>query len=183
MVTIGFKSQRVRALRRGLVVFCSVLLLSSCGVTQSVGNGTAAMAEAVFYKKVKVLHLDLSARKTANTDALGVPLSTMVRVYQLRDMKAFAAAEYGALLSTDSHVLDADLLVQNDIYLRPGESYSLSVPLNKETQFVAVTAMFRDPDLTRDSWRVVLAKSELDPDLPRSLTLLNQQLLLRDLKE
>ena len=55
MVTIGFKSQRVRALGRGLVVFCSVLLLSACGVTQSVGNGTAAMAEAVFYKKVKVL--------------------------------------------------------------------------------------------------------------------------------
>lgn len=182
MVTIGFKPQLVRALGRVLVVFC-IVLLSACGVTQSVGNGTAAMAEAVFYKKIKVLHLDLSARKTANTDALGVPLSTMVRVYQLRDIKAFAAAEYGVLLSTDSHVLDADLLVQNDIYLRPGESYSLSVPLQKETQYVAVTAMFLEPDLTGNSWRVVLAKSELEPDLPRSLTLVNQQLLLRDLKE
>lgn len=182
MVTIGFNFWQARRLGQVLVVFCSALL-SACGITQSVSDGTAAMAEAVFYKKVKVLHLDLSAREAANTDATGTSLSTMVRVYQLRDKKAFTAADYVTLLATDSHVLDADLLMQNDIYMRPGESYSLSVPLEKEAQFIAVTAMFLDPDLTRDSWRVVLAKSELDPDLPRSLTLLNQQLLLRDLKE
>ena len=37
--------------------------LAGCGVTQSVTDGTKSAFNAVFYKKIKVLHLDFTARE------------------------------------------------------------------------------------------------------------------------
>jgi type VI secretion system protein VasD len=38
-------------------------------VTQSVTDGTKSAFNAVFYKKIKVLHLDFTAREALNTDS------------------------------------------------------------------------------------------------------------------
>lgn len=43
--------------------------LAGCGVTQSVTDGTKSAFNAVFYKKIKVLHLDFTAREALNTDS------------------------------------------------------------------------------------------------------------------
>ena len=47
----------------------SVLVLAGCGLTQSVADGTASVTKSIFYKQIKTLHLDFSAREALNTDA------------------------------------------------------------------------------------------------------------------
>jgi len=91
------------------------LPLGGCGLAQTVADGTASTAKAIFYKQVNTLHLDFSARTALNTDAtdmraLSVP--TLVRVYQLRDSKAVELATYEGLLGDDERLARACVIGQ-----------------------------------------------------------------------
>lgn len=71
--------------------------LTGCGVTQGIADGTKSAFNAVFYKKIKVLHLDFTAREALNTDtresnSLSEPV--VVRIYQLKDRKTFDKTVY-----------------------------------------------------------------------------------------
>lgn len=123
--------------------------------------------------------MDLSAREGANKNAQGIALSTVVRIYQLKDRKAFDSANYQSLFMQDSTVVKTDLLAQKDVRIRPGESVTVDIPLEKEAQYVAVAGMFISPEQSEDSWRVVLRREDLDPDKARVLELNNQTLALR----
>ena len=158
--------------------------LGGCGVTQTVTDASTSTARAIFYKQVTTLHVDFSGRAAINTDAtdmnaLSVP--TLVRVYQLRDGKAVEKASYANLLSHDDRVLSADLLDKRAVVVKPGEGAQLSVPLDKDTRFVSVVALFRHPDNQMNTWRVTLAREELDPDLARVIELGDNRLTLRPL--
>lgn len=65
------------------------------------------------------------------------------------------------------------------VLIRPGESVTVDIPLEKEAQYVAVAGMFISPEQSEDSWRVVLHREDLDPDKARVLELNNQTLALR----
>jgi len=161
-------------------------LLGGCGLVQSVTDATTSTTEAIFYKQVKILHLDLSARTAMNTDstdmrALSVP--TLVRIYQLRDSKSLHKATYDQILSDSDKALGADLLGEHSQVVKPGEGVQLNVPLNKDTQFVAVAALFREPDNSANSWRLMLTRDELDPDQPRVIELGDNRLTLRALSK
>jgi hypothetical protein len=65
------------------------LILAGCGLTQKVTDGTVAVTKSIFYKQIKTLHLDIRAREAVNSNAGGVALSTVVRIYQLKDRKTF----------------------------------------------------------------------------------------------
>jgi type VI secretion system protein VasD len=160
------------------------MLLSGCGLTQTVTDGTASTAKAIFYKQIKTLHLDLSARTATNTDeldmrALSVP--TLVRIYQLRDSKLMDKATYDSLLSDDSNALGASLLDMRTAVIKPGEGAQLSVPMDKDTQLVAVVALLREPDNQSNTWRLTLTRDELDPDRARVIELGDNRLTLRPL--
>ncbi len=71
-----------------------------------------------------------------------------------------------------------DLLAQKDVWVRPGESVTVDIPLEKETQYVAVAGMFIAPDRSEDSWRVVLRREDLDSDKARVIELNSQALVL-----
>jgi type VI secretion system protein VasD len=158
--------------------------LSGCGVVQNVSDSTASATRSVFYKQVKTLHLDLDGRVALNThstdmNALSVP--TVVRVYQLREGSSMTRATYNELLSDADHVLGADLLTQHSVVVKPGEGVQLSVPLVNDAVAVAVVALFREPDLESDSWRLVLGREDLDPDKARVVELGDNRLTLRPL--
>ena len=153
-------------------------LITGCGLTQKVSEGTVSLTKSIFYKEIKMLHLDLCAREAANKNAQGIALSTVVRIYQLNDRKAFDSANYQSLFAQDSTVVKADLLAQKDVWVRPGESVTIDIPLEKETQYVAVAGMFISPDQSEDSWRVVLRREDLDPDKARVIELNSQALVL-----
>lgn len=73
------------------------LILAGCGLTQKVTDGTVAVTKSIFYKQIKTLHLDIRAREAVNSNAGGVALSTVVRIYQLKDRKTFDTTDYPSL--------------------------------------------------------------------------------------
>ena len=160
------------------VITGMVSLVTGCGLTQKVSEGTVSLTKSIFYKEIKTLHLDLSAREAANKNAQGIALSTVVRIYQLKDRKAFDSANYQSLFAQDSTVAKADLLAQRDVRVRPGESVTVDIPLEMEAQYVGVAGMFISPDQSEDSWRVVLGREDLDSDKARVIELNSQALVL-----
>ncbi|QIC16671.1 type VI secretion system lipoprotein TssJ [Providencia vermicola] len=165
------------------LLLIATINLTACGLTQMVSDGTRSAANAIFYKQVKVVHLDFVAREALNTDDTGTSLSTIIRVYQLKNFESFAESDYATLFAKDSQVLKSSLVTQKDLRIRPGESISLDMPLEKEAEFVAVAAMFHHPDLVTDNWRVIIPKKRLLPDEPRLLTLLDNTITLKPLGE
>ncbi|MFP3518671.1 type VI secretion system lipoprotein TssJ [Pseudomonas sp. SIMBA_077] len=169
-----------------LMLAALVSLLGGCGLTQTVADATTSAAKAIFYKQVKILHLDFTSRAALNTDttdmnAMSVP--TLVRVYQLRDAKALEKASYDSVLSDDERLLSADLLDTHTVVVKPEEGAQLNVPLNKDAQFVAVVALFREPDTQGKTWRLLLTRNDLEPDQARVIELGDNQLTLLPLAE
>jgi type VI secretion system protein VasD len=48
--------------RHAVSVLAAATLLSGCGLTQRVTDGTKEVASAIFYKQIKTLHLDFVSR-------------------------------------------------------------------------------------------------------------------------
>ena len=159
------------------------LMLAGCGLTQSVSDGTKSVTRAIFYKQVKTLHLDIRAREAVNSNARGAALSTIVRVYQLKDRKTFDTTDYPSLFAHDSQAVKADLLAEKDIRLQPGGAVMVNMPMEEEAQYVAVAGMFMSPDQVNNTWRVVLSRDDLDPDKARVIEAGNNRLTLIPLKE
>lgn len=162
------------------------LSLTGCGVTQGVADGTKSAYTALFYKKIKVLHLDFTAREALNTDSresnsLSEPV--VVRVYQLKDRKEFDKTVYQQLLQDGDTLLKADLLATRDMLVKPGGDANLDMPMEEGAQFVAVVGLFRQPDMVNNTWKQVLKREELDPDNPRILEAGNNYLTLQPLKD
>ena len=159
-----------------------VAVLSGCGLAQKVADGTASTAQAIFYKQVKTLHLDLNGRSAINTDVKemsGLSVPVLVRVYQLKGSKALQNATYDDLVDQAERVLRDDLLDERVVVVKPGEAAQLSTPLLGEAKYVAVVALFRSPDVTENTWRVVLPRDDLEPDQARVLELGDNRLTLR----
>ncbi|WP_265498088.1 type VI secretion system lipoprotein TssJ [Providencia rustigianii] len=163
------------------LILIATLSLAGCGLTQMVSDGTRNATNAIFYKQVKVAHLDFVAREALNTDDTGASLSTIVRVYQLKDTESFNESDYAYLFANDSQVLKSSLVAQKDLRIRPGESISLDMPLEEGAEYVAIAVMFHHPDLITDDWRVVIPKKRLLPDDPRLLTLADNTMTLKPL--
>ncbi|MFD3232157.1 MULTISPECIES: type VI secretion system lipoprotein TssJ [Rahnella] len=166
-----------------LLMLAMVTTLSGCGLTQKVSDGTVAVTKSIFYKQVKTLHLDITARDAINNNASGAPLSTVVRIYQLKDRKVFDDTDYPSLFTEDSQAIKADLLEQKDIRVLPGAAVTIDVPMNEKAQFVAVAGMFLSPDITNNTWRIVLSRNDLDPEKARQIELNNQGMKLLPLKD
>ncbi len=159
-----------------LFIVAASLLLSGCGAWQAVSDTTVNVTKAVFSKQVKVVHIDFNAHKALNLDDQQRPLTVVVRVYQLRDRKAFDAASYEMLLQQDRVVLAQDLLDMQGAVVRPDGAVSLSQPMREDTRFIAVVAFFRDVPVDAD-WRRVVARDSLSADQPLRYELLGNQLI------
>ena len=146
-------------------------LLAGCGLTQTVTDGTVSITKSIFYKKIKTLHLDFTPRTAINADGAQTPLATMVRVYQLKDSKEVDAADYQTLLRKADTVLKDDVLASKALLVMPNGSVTLNMPMDEETQFVAVVGLFNRPDMQENRWRLVLTRDDLDPDKPRTIEL------------
>lgn len=160
--------------------------LTGCGVTQGITDGTKSAFNAVFYKKIKVLHLDFTAREALNTDSresnsLSEPV--VIRVWQLKDRKTFDKTVYQQLLRDGDTILKADLLATRDVVVKPGGDANLDMPMEEDAQFVAVAGLFRHPDRVNNTWKLVMGREDLDPDKPRILEAGNNHLTLQPLKD
>lgn len=152
------------------------LLLSACGAWQTVSDSTASAYHAVFFKQVKVLNVDLTARASINPDEAMRSTSVAVRVYQLKDRKLFDKASYEDLLKSDKTVLAQDLQASVATVVNPGASASLSQPMQPDTEYVGIAAFYRDPD-SNGTWRRVVPKKKLSADAPLKLELVDRELI------
>lgn len=158
-----------------------VFSLVGCGVTQSITDGSKSAFNSVFYKKIKVLHLDFTAREALNTDerennALSEPV--VVRVYQLKDTKTFNRSVYQQLLNDGEAVLGADMLSTRDVVVKPGGDALLDMPMEDDAKYVAVVGLFRQPDVVKNTWKLMVNREELDPDKARVIEAGNNHLAL-----
>jgi type VI secretion system protein VasD len=164
------------SIRLTATLFASSLLLSACGAWQAVSDTSSSAYHAVFFKQVKVLDVDLTARASINPDEANRPCSVSVRVYQLKDRKLFDAASYDDLLKNDKTVLAQDLQANIATVVNPGASASLSQPMQPDTEYVAIVAFYRDPD-SGGAWRRVIAKKKLSADAPLKIELVGRELV------
>lgn len=162
------------------------LSLTGCGLTQSVSDGTKSAFTAVFYKKIKVLHLDFTAREALNSDereSNSLSQSLVVRVYQLKDRKTFDKTVYQQLLKEGETVLAADLLSTRDVVIKPGGDVQLDMPMEEATKYVAVVGLFRHPDQVKNRWKLTIEREALDPDKARVIEAGNNALSLIAVKD
>lgn len=165
-----------RLTRAALAALASSLLLSACGAWQTVSDGASSAYHAVFYKRVKTLNVDLTARASLNPDETNRSTSVAVRVYQLKDRKLFDATSYDDLLKNDRTVMAQDLQTSIATVVNPGASASLSQPMQPDTQYIAIVAFYRDPGAD-GAWRRVIAKKDLSADVPLKLDLVDHELV------
>jgi type VI secretion system protein VasD len=162
--------------RLTVAALASSVLLCACGTWQAVSDGTSSAYHSVFFKQVKVLNVDLSARAGLNPDDAGRSTSLAVRVYQLKDRKLFDGVSYDDLLKNDRTVLAQDLQASMAAVVNPGASVSLSQPMQADTKYVAIVAFYRNPG-NGDGWKYVIVKKKLSADAPLKLTVMDQELV------
>ncbi|QIX97575.1 type VI secretion system lipoprotein TssJ [Cedecea sp. FDAARGOS_727] len=160
--------------------------LSGCGLGQSVADGTKSAFSSVFYKQIKVLHLDFTAREALNTDPTEIRSFSepmVVRIYQLKDRQVFDKALYQQLLAEGDSLLDGDQLASRSLVIKPGEDATLDMPMEAEAKFVAVVGFFRHPDMEKNNWKLVMSREALDPDKARVIEAGSHGLKLLPLKD
>ena len=159
-----------------MTLLAASVLLSACGAWQTVSDSTSNAYHAVFYKQIKTLNVDLTARASINPDDAMRSTSVAVRVYQLKDRKLFDKASYDDLLKNDKTVLAEDLQTSIATIVNPGASASVSQPMQPDTEYVAIVAFYRDPG-ANEAWRRVVPKKQLSADAPLKLELVGRELV------
>ena len=152
------KPSFLTTLRAGTTLTLMALLLTGCGAWQATKDTSTDVARAIFIAKVKQMNLVIEGRAELNRDERGASLPVAMRVYQLKDAKAFEKATYTQLLSDAGHVLKADALRRADVVLGPNATITLSSPMADGAQYVGVVAFFRNP--VNAQWQLVIPKSQ-----------------------
>lgn len=98
-----------------------------------------------------------AADPVINRDETGNPLSVVVRIYQLRDRKAFSALNFDGLTSgrSDTELFGNELIERSEVIVVPGQQVLAATNLTPETRYIGLVGMFRQPDI--DSWRYLIA--------------------------
>lgn len=97
------------------------------------------------------IHLALEASNSLNADDSGSALPVVVRIYQLKGKDRIERADFVSLWKADREVLGDDILELKEMTIFPGSKVALEVEPLKDSQYLAVVALFRRPDET--AWR------------------------------
>ncbi len=114
-----------------VMVLFSALLLTACSA------------------RVKV---SVVATPNASLDSEGKPLSVVVRIYQLKDVRIFASSSFHDLWKNDLRILGHDLLSREEIQVIPNSTRKLQIKKQANVKYVGVVALFRNPKSGK--WRI-----------------------------
>ena len=119
----------------------------------------------------------LQAGASVNPDARGRPSPVVVKLFELKSVGAFEAADFFSLFDKDREALGADVLRKEELTLRPGERVALDRTLDPEARYLGVVAGYRALDRSR--WR---ASAPISPHRvnPLVVTLDADGITLRD---
>ena len=109
------------------------------------------------------VELRLEAGPRINLDSRGEPLSVVVRTYQLKDLAEFSklTVEKASSDRPASELVGQDLVSSAEYTVVPGTTSIKTESLKADAQYLAVVALFRQPD--PQFWRVALAAKSLRP--------------------
>ena len=164
----------LRTTLRAIACLPLLAVLTACGAWQSVKDTTADATRAVFIAKVKQMNLVIASRSALNQDERGVSLPVVLRIYQLKDSKAFETATYAQLLAGTGDALKADVLARAEVTLGPAATVRLSEPMPDDAQYVGVVAFFRDQ--ANAEWQLVIPKAQWKKTDPVKLTVADNRL-------
>ncbi|MFM0198539.1 type VI secretion system lipoprotein TssJ [Paraburkholderia fungorum] len=97
------------------------------------------------------LDLSIKAAKDVNPDDKGRAAPIVVRVYELKNDAAFAAADFFSLQDRDKTLLADDVNAREEFLLRPGDTKSVRRKSNPSTLAIGILAAYRD--LPNAVWR------------------------------
>jgi type VI secretion system protein VasD len=102
---------------------------------------------------VSPVQITIEASADVNPDSRKRASPITVRVYGLKASSPFEAADFFSLFEKDQATLGADMVVREEMLLRPGESKVLTLTLSPEVKSIAYFAAYRDLDQAK--WRGV----------------------------
>lgn len=105
-----------------------------------------------------VAQVSLKAEASLNPDYAGRASPLKVRLYELKSVSAFNAADFFSLYERDKDVLAADLVAREEIQVEPGMQKEITRRAGPDTKFLAVLAAYRD--IEHAIWRTTV---ELPP--------------------
>jgi type VI secretion system protein VasD len=101
-----------------------------------------------------VIQATIDVAANVNPDANGRPSPVVFKVYELKSLAAFNAADFFALFDKDKETLGAELLNREEYRLMPGEKRQFERKLQPDTRYIGAMAAFRD--LGRAQWRATM---------------------------
>jgi type VI secretion system protein VasD len=104
----------------------------------------------------KITEIDalLTVSKQINPDIYGRPSPVVMRIYELKNIGKFEAADFYKITGTYETLLGTDLVSSEQFHLHPGQTKSLKQAISPETKYIAVTVAYRD--LNKAVWRATV---------------------------
>ncbi|MCQ4242944.1 type VI secretion system lipoprotein TssJ [Stutzerimonas stutzeri] len=129
---------------------CLALLAALLSLT-----GCAALSP---YSDMTKLDLTLNGSDELNPDLNGRPSPIVLRLIELKHPVAFETADFFSLYQRPKEALSPDMVVLEELELRPGEQREMKLSLQPGSRYVGVLAAYRD--LPESNWRVVIPLQE-----------------------
>ena len=126
---------------------CLALLAALLSLT-----GCAALSP---YSDMTKLDLTLNGSDELNPDLNGRPSPIVLRLIELKHPVAFETADFFSLYQRPKEALSPDMVVLEELELRPGEQREMKLSVQPGSRYVGVLAAYRD--LPEASWRYVIA--------------------------
>ncbi len=128
-----------------LALFTALLALTGC----------AALSP---YSDMTKLDLTLNGSEQLNPDLNGRPSPIVLRLIELKHPVAFETADFFSLYQRPKEALSPDMVVLEELELRPGEQREMKLSVQPGSRYVGVLAAYRD--LPESNWRVVIPLQE-----------------------
>jgi type VI secretion system protein VasD len=129
---------------------CLALLAALLSLT-----GCAALSP---YSDMTKLDLTLNGSDELNPDLNGRPSPIVLRLIELKHPVAFETADFFSLYQRPKEALSPDMVVLEELELRPGEQREMKLSIQPGSRYVGVLAAYRD--LPESNWRVVIPLQE-----------------------
>lgn len=117
------------------------------GMTLSCGGAPAPQPAAPAAKPCPPLPLELQVTATRRLNALsggeGRPLQ--LRIYQLKSDVKLRTASFEDIWQNDAKVLEGDVVASDQQTVFPGEQKTVTVPPKPDATYLALVALFREP--------------------------------------
>ncbi|EQM72455.1 type VI secretion system lipoprotein TssJ [Stutzerimonas stutzeri] len=114
-------------------------------------GGCSALSPNSYLTK---LDLSLQGSDRLNPDLNDRPSPIVIRLLELKHPVAFENADFFSLYQRPKEALSPDLVIQEELELRPGEQRDLKLFVQDGSRYVGVLAAYRD--LPESSWRFVI---------------------------